>query len=163
MSSIANGLPRRTMGRAARLLTVSALLALGGLSGCSTLDQGTIHRGYVFDEQTLSQVKIGAPAEQVLGVLGTPTTTSTVGGDAWYYISQKVEQPLPSMPQRVTDQRVYAVYFDKSKRLTRIANYGLEDGRVIDMSSRQTVSTGGENRLLQGMLKQLSGLKYKMF
>lgn len=163
MSSIANGLPRQRMGRAARLLTVSALLALGGLSGCSTLDQGAIHRGYVFDDQLLSQVKIGAPAEQVLGILGTPTTTSTVGGDAWYYISQRVEQPLPSMPQTVTEQRVYAVYFDKNKRLTRIANYGLEDGRVIDMTSRQTVSGGGESRLLQGMLKQLSGLKYKMF
>jgi outer membrane protein assembly factor BamE (lipoprotein component of BamABCDE complex) len=149
--------------RAARLLTVSAFVALGGLAGCSTLDQGTIHRGYVFDEQTLSQVKIGAPAEQVLGVLGTPTTTSTVGGDAWYYISQKVEQPLPSMPPRVTQQRVYAVYFDKDKRLTRIGNYGLEDGHVIDMTSRQTVAGGGENRLLQGMFKQLSGLSYKMF
>jgi outer membrane protein assembly factor BamE (lipoprotein component of BamABCDE complex) len=150
-------------GRALKALTVSTLLALGGLSGCSTLDQGTFHRGYVFDEQTLSQVKVGAPAEQVLAVLGTPTTTSTVGGDAWYYIGQKVEQPLPSMPQRVTDQRVYAVYFDKNKRLSRIANYGLEDGKVVDMTSRQTVAGGGENRLLQGMLKQLSGLKYQMF
>ena len=160
MKSIA----RETFGRTPlRALTVSALLALGGLSGCSTFEQGTITRGYVFDEQTLSQVKVGAPAEQVLTVLGTPTTTSTVGGDAWYYISQRVEQPIPAMPARVTSQRVYAVYFDSSKRLSRIANYGLEDGRVVDMTSRQTVSAGGENRLLQGMLKQLSGLKYKMF
>jgi outer membrane protein assembly factor BamE (lipoprotein component of BamABCDE complex) len=133
------------------------------IPGCSTLDQGSVHRGYVFDDQTLSQVKVGAPAEQVLAVLGTPTTTSTVGGDAWYYISQKVERPLPSMPQHVTDQRVYAVYFDKTKRLTRVANYGLQDGKVVDMTSRQTATTGGENRLLQGMLKQLSGLQYKMF
>ena len=90
-------------------------------------------------------------------MLGTPTTTSTVGGDAWYYISQRVEQPIPAMPAKVTNQRVYAVYFDKSKRLTRIANYGLDDGRVIDMTSRQTVAAGGENRLLQGMLKQIFG------
>jgi outer membrane protein assembly factor BamE (lipoprotein component of BamABCDE complex) len=161
MTSIA----RDTFGRdrALRALAVSALVALGGLSGCSTFEQGTINRGYVFDEQALSQVKVGAPAEQVLTVLGTPTTTSTVGGDAWYYISQRVEQPIPAMPAKVTGQRVFAVYFDGAKRLSRIANYGLEDGRVIDMTSRQTVSAGGENRLLQGMLKQLSGLKYKMF
>lgn len=140
-----------------------ALLALGLLSGCSTMEQNTVNRGYVFDDQTLSQVKIGAPAEQVLAVLGTPTTTSTVGGDAWYYISQRVERAIPAMPAKVTNQRVYAVYFDKNKRLTRIANYGLDDGRVIDMTSRETVAGGGESRLLQGMLKQLSGLKYKMF
>jgi outer membrane protein assembly factor BamE (lipoprotein component of BamABCDE complex) len=149
--------------RAARLLTVPALLALGSLSGCSTLESQTVYHGYVFDEQTLSQVKIGAPAEQVLAVLGTPTTTSTVGGDAWYYIGQKLERPLPSMPQHIASQRVYAVYFDKNKRLIRTSNYGLEDGRVVDMTSRKTVTEGGENRLLQGMLKQLSGLKYKMF
>jgi len=160
MKSIANAFFGRSRGLKG---LAPALLAVGLLSGCSTFDQGTITRGYVFDEQTLSQVKIGAPAEQVLAVLGTPTTTSTVGGDAWYYISQRVEQPIPAMPARVTNQRVYAVYFDKSKHLTRIANYGLEDGRVIDMTSRQTVAGGGENRLLQGMLKQISGLKYKMF
>ena len=153
----------KDLARVARLLTVPALLALGGLAGCSTLEQGTVYHGYVFDEQTLSQIKIGAPAEQVLAVLGTPTTTSTVGGSAWYYISQKVERPLPAMPQHIASQRVYAVYFDSNKRLTRVANYGLEDGRVVDMTTRQTVTGGGENRLLQGMLKQLQGLKYKMF
>jgi len=161
MKSIANAFSGRS--RAVTALAAPALLALGLLSGCSTLEPGGMTRGYVFDEQTLSQVKIGAPAEQVLAVLGTPTTTSTVGGDAWYYISQKVQQPIPAMPERVTSQRVYAVYFDKNKRLTRIANYGLEDGQVVDMTSRQTVSVGGESRMLQGMLKQLSGLKYKMF
>ncbi|MCW2284887.1 outer membrane protein assembly factor BamE (lipoprotein component of BamABCDE complex) [Rhodoblastus acidophilus] len=160
MKSIANG----RVGRSRALKGLApALLALSLLSGCSTLDQGTITRGYVFDDQTLAQVKVGAPAEQVLALLGTPTTTSTVGGDAWYYISQRVEQPIPAMPAKVTNQRVYAVYFDKNKRVTRIANYGLEDGRVIDMTSRQTVAGGGENRLLQGMLKQISGLKYQMF
>ena len=59
------------------------------LSGCSTLDENVIHRGYVFDKQTIAQVRPGMPAEQVLILLGTPTTTSTVGGDAWYYISQR--------------------------------------------------------------------------
>jgi outer membrane protein assembly factor BamE (lipoprotein component of BamABCDE complex) len=152
----------RRAGRACAL-AVSAMLAVAGLSGCSVLGENVIHRGYVFDDQTLGQVKIGAPAEQVLNILGTPTTTSTVGGDAWYYISQKVEQALPSLPPRITDQRVYAVYFDKNKRLARVANYGLEDGKVIDMTSRQTVAGGGESRLLQGMLKQLSGLQYHMF
>ncbi len=152
-----------TRTRRGRALALSAFLGLAGLGGCSTLENGTITRGYVFDEQTLSQVKIGAPAEQVLSILGSPTTTSTIGGDAWYYISQKVEQPLPAMPARVTDQHVYAVYFDKAKRLTRVANYGMDDGRIVDFSTRQTVTIGGESRLIASLMKQVSGLKYKMF
>ncbi len=104
-------------------------------------------------------MRTGAAAEQVLILLGTPSTTSTVGGDAWYYISQKLEQPLPFLPARVTDQRVYAVYFDKGKKVTRIANYGLQDGRVVDFTSRQTVTGGGENRLLQTLIKQVGNFR----
>ena len=39
------------------------------------------------------------------------------------------------MKAKVTDQRVYAVYFDKQKRVTRVANYGMQDGRVINFSA----------------------------
>jgi outer membrane protein assembly factor BamE (lipoprotein component of BamABCDE complex) len=122
-------------------------------------DGSVIHRGYVFDPQTLEQVRPGSAAEQVLILMGTPSTTSTVGGDAWYYISQKVERALPFLPARITDQRVYAVYFDKSKKVTRTANYGLEDGRVVDISSHVTVTGGGESRLLQTLIKQVGNFR----
>ena len=151
--------PRLLGGR--RILVLTAALALAPLSGCTMFDDSVIHRGYIFDQQNVDQVRVGAAAEQVLIVLGSPSTTSTVGGDAWYYISQKVERPLPFMPQSVTDQHVYAVYFDKSKKVTRIANYGLEDGKVVDFSSRQTVTGGGENRMLQTMLKQIGNFQMK--
>ena len=151
---------------AGKILVLTAVLALGGLSGCSTFtsnDGAVVHRGYNFDDQTLAQVRVGSPAEQVLVLLGTPSTTSTVGGDAWYYISQKVERMLPSLPAKVTDQHVYAVYFDKNKKVTRIANYTLQDGRPVDSYSGTTVTAGGESRMLQSIWKQMSGLQYKMF
>ncbi len=152
--------PRLMGGRS--ILALTAALALAPLSGCSSIyDDSVIHRGYIFDQQNVDQVRVGAAAEQVLIVLGTPSTTSTVGGDAWYYISQRVERPLPFMPQHIADQHVYAVYFDKTKKVTRIANYGLEDGKVVDFSSRATVTGGGENRLLQTMLKQMGNFQLK--
>jgi outer membrane protein assembly factor BamE (lipoprotein component of BamABCDE complex) len=144
------------------VLVLAAALALAPLAGCGMIeDNGVIHRGYIFDEQTMSQVHVGAAGEQVLILLGTPSTTSTVGGDAWYYINQRVERPMPFLPQSVAEQHVYAVYFDKSKKVTRVANYGLEDGKVVDFSSRATVTGGGESRLLQSLMKQVGGLQYK--
>ena len=47
------------------------------------------------------------------------------------------------MPHEVIDQRVIAVYFDKDRRVARLANYGLKDGKVFDFVS-QTTPTGGE-------------------
>lgn len=143
------------------MLVLAAALATASLSGCGMMEENVVHHGYVFDQQTMSQVRAGAAAEQVLILLGTPTTTSTVGGDAWYYMNQKVERAMPFMPQTIADQRVYAVYFDKSKKVTRTAEYGMKDGKVVDFSSHETVTAGGENRLLQTLLKQFGKFQFK--
>jgi outer membrane protein assembly factor BamE (lipoprotein component of BamABCDE complex) len=141
--------------RPARRLRFAAALALPiALGGCLGYD-GEIYRGYVIDERTMSQVQTGSSAEQVLVVLGTPSTTSTIGGDAWYYISQKTVRPVAFMKERVTDQRVFAVYFDKSKKVNRIANYGLEDGQLIDYVTRTTPTAGAEPSFVRNMLSNL--------
>ena len=144
----------RATGRAARVLMLAcALGGAGALGGCGY--DGTHIRGHVLDEKTVSQVRVGASAEQVLVVMGTPSTTSTVGGDAWYYISQRTERTLAFMQPRVTDQRVFAVYFGKGKRVERIANYGIEDGRVVDFITRTTPTAGAESSFIRNMLTNL--------
>ena len=101
-------------------------------------------RGYVLPEGALEQVPIGASQEQVLIVLGTPSTVATVSGEVFYYISQRGVQSAAFLPQKVTDQRVVAVYFDKNRRVERLANYGLKDGKVFDYVSRTTPTSGQE-------------------
>lgn len=141
--------------RATRRLALAAAIALPvALGGCLGYD-GEIYRGYVVDERTISQVQMGSSAEQVLVVLGTPSTTSTVGGDAWYYISQKVVRPVAFMKESIRDQRVFAVYFDKAKKVTRIANYGIEDGKLIDYVTRTTPTAGSEPSFVRNMLQNL--------
>jgi len=121
-------------------LAVAALLALGG---CDSFTQ-VYQRGYVVPEGALEQVPLGASQEQVLIVLGTPSTVATVSGETFYYISQRAEQKFAFMPQSITNQRVIAVYFDKQRRVQRIADYGLKDGKVFDFVSRTTPTSGAE-------------------
>ena len=121
-------------------LALAATLTLGG---CDSFTQ-VYQRGYVLPEGALEQVPLGATQDQVLIVLGTPSTVATVSGEVFYYISQRAEQKLAFMPQQVTNQRVIAVYFDKQRRVTRLANYGLKDGRVFDFVARTTPSGGTE-------------------
>jgi len=94
-------------------------------------------------EGALEQIPIGASQDQVLIVLGTPSTVATVSGEAFYYISQKAERSAAFMPYGVVDQRVIAVYFDKERRVTKLANYGMKDGKLFDFYS-QTTPTGGQ-------------------
>jgi outer membrane protein assembly factor BamE (lipoprotein component of BamABCDE complex) len=134
-------LPRKRSGLFAALLTAMAALSLGG---CGDMFSQVYQRGYIAPEGALEQVPLGASQEQVLIVLGTPSTVATVSGEVFYYISQRAEQKLAFLPQDVTNQRVIAVYFDKQRRVQRLANYGLKDGKVFDFVSRTTPTSGVE-------------------
>jgi outer membrane protein assembly factor BamE (lipoprotein component of BamABCDE complex) len=132
---------------AGRLLAAVLLLAMP-LGGCF---QETYHKGYVIPEGALEQIPIGASQEQVLILMGTPSTVATVSGEVFYYISQRAERTVAFMPQQVVDQRVIAVYFDRNRRVERLANYGVRDGRIFDYVSR-TTPTGGEELSLLGSI-----------
>jgi outer membrane protein assembly factor BamE (lipoprotein component of BamABCDE complex) len=139
-----------------RLPALAGAIALAAsLSGCIGYD-GDFDRGYVADQRTMDQVKIGATTKpEALTLMGTPSTTSTVGGDAWYYIGQKMQRQLAFMPATMTDQHVIAVYFNKGGKVERIANYGMKDGQVFDFVSRTTPTGGAEPNFLANMFKNL--------
>lgn len=145
--------PRVPLMRKSRNLALAGLLAVT-LSGCLGYD-GRITHGYQLSPKAAEQVKVGSSAEQILVLLGTPTTTSTVGGDAWYYITQVTDRPVQFMPRKVVDQRVFAVYFTKDKKVERVANYGIEDGKLFDFVSRTTPTAGAESTFLKGMFINL--------
>ncbi len=140
--------------RKTRRLAAAVALSLL-VSGCFT---STYQRGYVFDQAALDQVPIGASQEQVLLVLGSPSTIATVSGEVFYYISQKTERKVAFMNPEIVEQRVLAVYFDQSRRVQRIANYGMQDGKLFDFVSRTTPTTGQDLSLVRQILGGLLGI-----
>ena len=95
----------------ASLLPALTLACSLALMGCGRFSE-TFQRGYVLQEGALEQIPIGASQEQVLIVLGTPSTVATVSGEAFYYISQRAERKVSFLNATITDQRVIAIYFD---------------------------------------------------
>jgi outer membrane protein assembly factor BamE (lipoprotein component of BamABCDE complex) len=146
-----------TLGRpqqsGARRTTAACLvvLALGLMPGGCFGE--TFQRGYVLPDGALQQIPLGASQEQVLLVLGTPSTVATVSGEAFYYISQRAERAVSFMPTKIVDQRVIAVYFDKNRKVQRLAEYGLKDGKVFDFISRTTPTSGADLSLLNGIFR----------
>jgi outer membrane protein assembly factor BamE (lipoprotein component of BamABCDE complex) len=144
------GLPARW--RTLRLFAAAALLG-ASLAGC-TGEQ--FQKGYILPPGALEQIPIGASQDQVLIVMGTPSTVATLDGEVFYYISQRSERMVAFMNQKVVDQRVIAVYFDKNRRVRRLANYGLQDGKIFDFISRTTPTSGQEMSYLAPIFKLLS-------
>src|ERR1700733_9367650 len=135
---------------AVRFTAVFALaLSLGGCFG------ETFQRGYVLPDGALEQIPLGASQEQVLIVLGTPSTVATVSGEAFYYISQRAERSISFMPTAITDQRVIAIYFDRNRRVQRLAAYGIKDGRVFDFIGRTTPTAGTDYNIITGLMHTL--------
>jgi outer membrane protein assembly factor BamE (lipoprotein component of BamABCDE complex) len=137
--------------RTARVCAVVLALALVGCTG------ETFQRGYVLPDGALEQIPLGASQEQVLLVLGTPSTVATVSGEAFYYISQKAQRAIAFLRTSVTDQRVIAVYFDKNRQVERLAEYGLKDGQVFDFVSRTTPTSGNDLNVITTILHNIEG------
>ncbi len=147
--------PGSTRTARAALMAAGCALLLTGCNAAQTLSTGeTLTHGYVLDQDTLDMVPVGSSREQVLLALGTPSTTATFDTEVLYYISQTRKRPVAFMNPRVVDQRVMAVYLGADGRVTNIANYGMQDGRVFDFISR-TTPTGGREQSFIGQL--LSG------
>ena len=74
---------------ARRIKHLGAIAVIGfALAGCAEQFQ----KGYILPEGALEQIPIGASQDQVLVVMGTPSTVATLSGEVFYYISQRTER-----------------------------------------------------------------------
>jgi len=127
----------------ARIILAFALVPV--LAGCTShVDR----HGHVFTDDDIQQVRPGMSKDQVKVSLGTPDTTSTIGGGAFYYISS-TQRHAPFMKPAVVDRKVVAVYFNESQSVVRLANYGLRDGRIVDFMKGETPSRNSDLTMIE--------------
>jgi outer membrane protein assembly factor BamE (lipoprotein component of BamABCDE complex) len=146
--------PRGLLARWRGVRAAAAVALVCATLGACTGEQ--FQKGYILPPGALEQIPIGASQDQVLIVMGTPSTVATLNGEVFYYISQRSERPVAFMNQRVVDQRVIAIYFDRNRQVKRLANYGLQDGKIFDFISRTTPTSGQELSYLAPLFKLLS-------
>ena len=116
------------------------------------------NRGYVFDNELISKIEVGETnAGQVLNILGTPSTTSTIDAKIWYYIYSKAETTAFYQPS-VSQRRIITVGFNDESRVTYIEEYGLQDGNIIAFNTNATPTRGRELTILQQLFGNLGRL-----
>src|SRR5262249_52002283 len=120
-------------------------IALPVLAVLLTACSATVsHRGYQPRAQDMQKVQVGMTKAEVEATLGSPSTTATINttGDSYYYISSTVEQQSIFEPKEV-DRKVFAIRFNPNNQVESFANYGLEDGRIININYRPAGNTDG--------------------
>ena len=117
------------------------------MAGCSPEIN---HRGYITKPGSFSQLSEGMSKSEVEGILGSPSTTASVNfqGDSYYYISSTTQGRAFLAPVE-TNREVIAVRFNKADQVEGVAQYGLADGKIININSRKTVIAGNEFSILR--------------
>jgi outer membrane protein assembly factor BamE (lipoprotein component of BamABCDE complex) len=127
------------------------LLLFPLLAGCQP---EVDYRGYRAKPGAFGKISEGMAKTEVEGILGSPSTTASINfeGDSYYYITSVTEQRA-FLKAKETTREVIAVRFTRDDRVQSFAQYGLEDGRVININSRTTPVPGQDLSILQDILR----------
>ena len=122
-----------------RILLVGAfgmMLALvASVAACSPVYR---NHGYVPSEEELALVEVGKDTRDTVGrKIGRPSTSGLLNDVGWFYVQSRYKHFGPREPKEI-DRQVLAVTFNESGTVENIARYGLEDGRVVEISRRVT-------------------------
>lgn len=122
--------------RGIRTAVIGAVLGLA-LAGCAaTFD----NHGYVPPAEDLAQIRIGTPREAVSAAIGTPGAAGVMRDEAWLYTAYRIRND-GFRPPEVIERQGVAISFDRGGRVSNIEEFGLADGRAVQLSRRVTTSS----------------------
>jgi outer membrane protein assembly factor BamE (lipoprotein component of BamABCDE complex) len=126
------------------------------LAGCSP---DVERRGYIPKPGAFDQINTGMTKMEVEGILGSPSTTASVQykGDSYYYISSTTTDK--AFLTEETEREVIAIRFDEAGLVKSFGQYGLEDGRVVDLNTNKSPVYGEDNSILSMMLRSSKGTR----
>lgn len=109
-------------------------------------------RGNLPHADVLAQVTVGkTDRDQVLDLLGSPSSAITYGDETWHYISSRTETVAFFEP-KVMERRVITIVFDQKGLVKSIDAKGLEDGKTFQTVERMTPTAGKEMSILEQLL-----------
>lgn len=118
----------------ARRLGLVLVLA-GSVAACAAVYR---NHGYVPAEDDLALVEIGKDTRETVGQkIGRPSTSGLLNDVGWFYVQSRYKHVGPREPKEI-ERQVLAVTFTEAGVVENIARYGLEDGKVVEISRRVT-------------------------
>ena len=116
------------------------------LQSCSNK---TIITGNLPDPDLIANIEVGQVSKnEVLELLGSPSTKATFNDNDWYYVSEKISTRAFFHPEAI-NRKVLIIQFDKREIVKKIKQLSLKDGVKIEMVDRITPTAGKEMTILK--------------
>lgn len=131
---------------------IPALAAVALIAACSPI---RATRGHIVEDEKVAQLEVGiSTRDDVLDILGSPTTVGTFDDSNWYYIGQRTERTAFLAPE-IVERRVLLVSFDEAGVIQRLEERGLEDAENVELVERETPTLGRRITFLEQMFGNL--------
>lgn len=127
----------------------------------SSCDSRLHTRGNYLDPEKLVDIRPGEiNRNEVLEILGSPSSVMPFTSDTWYYISQRTET-FAFFEPKVMNRQVVVISFGEGGKVTNIENLGLEQGQIINPVERKTLTHGNKMSVLEQMVGNLNRFNSK--
>lgn len=138
--------------------SLPALAAAAALTALSACEPVISTHGYAPPEERLAEIQPGVDGmETVQRKVGRPSTSGVIRQDTWYYVGATFETMGWSAPEEV-ERRVVAISFGADGLVRSVDQYGLEEGRIINLVTRTTPTYGREMTVLQQIFGNIGNL-----
>ena len=148
----------RSMRSLPRLACVA--LVAGLAAGCAPVIE---QHGYTPLPEELAEIRPGIDTrETVVRKIGRPASSGIFTDHGWYYVSSEVERMTYHAP-KITDRRVVAITFHPNGVVAGVNEYGLEDGRIIDLVTETTPTHGRQLTVVEQAFGNLGVITGSVF
>jgi outer membrane protein assembly factor BamE (lipoprotein component of BamABCDE complex) len=121
------------------------------LVAVACVSRTTVH-GDAIEQDRLKQIIVGTHTRSdVAAAFGTPSSVSPFTADTWYYISARMSG-FAFWPDEEVERQVVVVSFDERGVVSKVETLTLDDGRDVNVVSRQTPSFGEDMSMIQQFL-----------
>lgn len=132
--------------------TAAALIAIGLAGVPAACVPEVAQRGHVVPADKLSEIHAGTTTkEQVVKILGSPSSVGVFNDNSWYYISRKIKQVAFFDPD-VLDQQVFIIRFNQNGVVENIGHLTEADARQIEPAPGKTPAPGRELTFLEQII-----------
>ena len=146
-----------TMNRGRIFNSYTSFFGASLLALCISACDSRIHtRGNFLDPEKIVDIRPGEiTRDEVMEILGSPSSVTPFSSDTWYYISQRTET-LAFFKPKVTERQVVVVSFDEGGKVTSVGTLGLDQGQEIIPVERKTPTHGNKMTVLEQMVGNLN-------
>jgi outer membrane protein assembly factor BamE (lipoprotein component of BamABCDE complex) len=137
------------------LRSFSLLAAIGAATALSACSTTVAQRGNLPPSDEIAQIQPGKTTKnQVVKILGSPSSVSVFDDNDWYYISRRTSQ-YAFLDPKVVDQQVYVVDFNPDGVVKAVEHKTLRDGEDIQPVARTTPAPGRELTFIEQLIGNL--------